>query len=434
VDPRRIAFDGNDKRLLADDMGLARVALSSVGHDENGHWFIQGADAMNVAFVERHGAWACGWRWARDDGSIGGGVVGAWCCESHSMKGATDEVIAHRAALGLREWRAWIELLDRLFQRLPPADDDVTGSLAFATTRVLDAVVARTGAGDAWYAHATQVLSWYLESWGASPQRARAAAGAATSGRFQSWCTPPIPVVTEIAAAVAERARDAIVVPPARDDLRRHLDARARTRWLSGDVPAHTGKHDGHRRYIAEVDALSHREDDKRAARMTRALDVARTYAAAGQLMSFELLRELHDLGVGDDDEIARLLRGDPAYAKGGRERYGFTADLVARLEACALEADDAGTPLLARACRLYLDVLFFHPFMDGNSRLARLAFDLVLARDGVILDDVRALFASPIPAGDVSAYEAFLRLASTVAARSAASALTTSNHPEEAT
>jgi hypothetical protein len=89
-----------------------------------------------------------------------------------------------------------------------------------------------------------------------------------------------------------------------------------------------------------------------------------------------------------------------------------LAADVVlalGALDAATPDADDHSVPLLARAARAYLDVCFFHPFVDGNARAARLIFDGVLAREGVILADVRPLFSSPIPAGDAAAYEAFL-------------------------
>ncbi|MFE0725841.1 Fic family protein [Streptomyces rochei] len=45
-----------------------------------------------------------------------------------------------------------------------------------------------------------------------------------------------------------------------------------------------------------------------------------------------------------------------------------------------------------SRAARAYLDILFFHPFEDGNARAAMLALAFVLAREGVLLDQVHPL------------------------------------------
>ncbi|CAK8997359.1 unnamed protein product [Durusdinium trenchii] len=45
------------------------------------------------------------------------------------------------------------------------------------------------------------------------------------------------------------------------------------------------------------------------------------------------------------------------------------------------------------RACRAYLDILFFHPFDDGQSRLARLVFDFVLTRAGYTVSQPERIF-----------------------------------------
>lgn len=81
-----------------------------------------------------------------------------------------------------------------------------------------------------------------------------------------------------------------------------------------------------------------------------------------------------------------------PAFAKGGRERYGLAPDTRARFERCLSESTQPDLPLPARAARTYLDILFFHPFQDGNARAALLALAFVLAREGVPLDQVHPL------------------------------------------
>ncbi|WP_306364834.1 Fic family protein [Nocardia sp. CC227C] len=54
-----------------------------------------------------------------------------------------------------------------------------------------------------------------------------------------------------------------------------------------------------------------------------------------------------------------------------------------------------------ARAARVYLDVCFFHPFADGNARSALLALAFVLARDGIVLDEVGPVAQVQRPADD---------------------------------
>ncbi|MFF4221180.1 hypothetical protein [Streptomyces nondiastaticus] len=81
-----------------------------------------------------------------------------------------------------------------------------------------------------------------------------------------------------------------------------------------------------------------------------------------------------------------------PAFAKGGRERYGLAPDTRARFERCLSESAQPDLPLPSRTARTYLDILFFHPFEDGNARAAMLASAFVLAREGILLDQVHPL------------------------------------------
>ncbi|GAA2673774.1 hypothetical protein Apa02nite_043760 [Actinoplanes palleronii] len=54
-----------------------------------------------------------------------------------------------------------------------------------------------------------------------------------------------------------------------------------------------------------------------------------------------------------------------------------------------------------SRAARVYLDVLHFHPFVDGNARSAALALYFVLAREDVVLDRAAPLLMTRWPAAD---------------------------------
>ncbi|MGW1991315.1 Fic family protein [Embleya sp. NPDC001921] len=81
-----------------------------------------------------------------------------------------------------------------------------------------------------------------------------------------------------------------------------------------------------------------------------------------------------------------------PAFAKGGLERYGLAPDTHALFERCLADSACPDPSLPSRAARAYLDVLFFHPFEDGNARAAMLAPAFVLAREGVSLDQVHPL------------------------------------------
>ncbi|WP_259294367.1 Fic family protein [Streptomyces resistomycificus] len=86
-----------------------------------------------------------------------------------------------------------------------------------------------------------------------------------------------------------------------------------------------------------------------------------------------------------------RFRQGD-AFAKGGRERYALTAHTERDFEHCLRESADLTVPLASRAARAYLDVAFFHPFPDGNARLAMLTLAYVLEVGAVRLDQVGPL------------------------------------------
>jgi len=93
-------------------------------------------------------------------------------------------------------------------------------------------------------------------------------------------------------------------------------------------------------------------------------------------------------------DLPAAGFRRGPAFAKNGRDRYGLHADTEQRYESCLSQAADLTTPVAARAARTYLDVAFFHPYDDGNARLAGLVMQFVLLRAGVELDEARPILS----------------------------------------
>jgi hypothetical protein len=156
--------------------------------------------------------------------------------------------------------------------------------------------------------------------------------------------------------------------------------------WSGGRAIAQASARDGFRDFFT---ATRGGRDPRGTARVLTALDLAFADAEQGRPLTFALMVNwqrivLHRNSVG--------FRPLPAFAKGGRERYGLTPDTKARFEACLSESTNPALPLPSRAARTYLDVLFFHPFGDGNARAAMLALAFVLAREGVSLDQVHPL------------------------------------------
>ncbi|MEV6756952.1 Fic family protein [Streptomyces sp. NPDC051214] len=129
--------------------------------------------------------------------------------------------------------------------------------------------------------------------------------------------------------------------------------------------------------------------DPTRGDRLLAALIRSRTDASHGRALSSALLARWQRTVLGVPHVAFR--QGD-AYAKGGRERYALTPDTRADFERCLRESADANVPLASRAARAYLDVAFFHPFPDGNARLAMLTLGHVLEREEVRLDQTGPL------------------------------------------
>jgi hypothetical protein len=149
-----------------------------------------------------------GWRWAHDEGDVGGGPVGSWCCPRHSIT-TTDETLA-RVANALCEWRSWLEDLAVRFDhyRLDTSSTEERQHVwERATVHLVNHVVDRTNAGDAWYAHCVQVLTWYLTRWGVAESSAREQAEQAIGGRFESWTAPERVLVEDVAERLAASLR-----------------------------------------------------------------------------------------------------------------------------------------------------------------------------------------------------------------------------------
>ncbi|MEV4298689.1 Fic family protein [Microbispora rosea] len=141
--------------------------------------------------------------------------------------------------------------------------------------------------------------------------------------------------------------------------------------------------------FVAWADGVVRRRDPDRAERLLSALALVYADAAQESPLTFGLIAEWQRLVLG---VATAPFRDGYAYAKGGRERYGLTPHTQTDFARHLLESADSGVPLPARAARAYLDVIFFHPFADGNARAALLTLAFVLRRERVMLDHVGPL------------------------------------------
>ncbi|WP_433796147.1 Fic family protein [Actinoplanes sp. CA-252034] len=138
------------------------------------------------------------------------------------------------------------------------------------------------------------------------------------------------------------------------------------------------------------------------------AYDDVRARAGAGATLTPDLLARWNGLTRGIP---APGFRRGTAYAKNGRERYALRADTEHGFAACVAQAADRRIPVTARAARVYLDVAFFHPFDDGNARLAGLALQFVLQREQVYLDEPVPILTAVRRADDADGAAGLARL-----------------------
>ncbi|WP_380286532.1 hypothetical protein [Kitasatospora purpeofusca] len=126
-----------------------------------------------------------------------------------------------------------------------------------------------------------------------------------------------------------------------------------------------------------------------RANRLLAAMTLSRAAASQREPLTPALLAGWQKVVLGVNEVH---LRQSDAFAKDGRERYGITPHTWEDFADCLQQSADPSVPLPARAARAYLDVAFFHPYPDGNARLALLVLAHVLETGGVRLDEVGPL------------------------------------------
>ncbi len=158
-------------------------------------------------------------------------------------------------------------------------------------------------------------------------------------------------------------------------------------------------------RHQVTVNGPAHGSEPAREARFLAGLECARQIASHPGPLGWDDLVEVQHHVLGGEASC----RTTPALAKGGSEVYasfGFLEELL-ELKFSADFADEVHP--VARAARLYLDLIYTHPFADGNARAARLGLELVLRRAGLPTPELQPLERFSKPAGDPQAYWGFV-------------------------
>jgi hypothetical protein len=438
VDPARHPFDPDTVldvvRAVAPAGGVPEPhRYGSYRAFDDARWDWQ--RAMTVALVGHYGSWAGGWVFQMAGRTADGALVLRWSGARESI--TTPEETLGAVAGALLDWRLFLEDLAELFARhLPLPSEPRAASVAWeATTATLVATVAaRSGADEHWYSVCVLALKWFLAAAGVPGERHGALVDAAIGGRFWSYVSPQGAEVADVAESLAATLTGVAPVP---DDAWPSTWPQDWPSWRSTDLPvAARAPRVGS---PAVPDALATWREVRQATRWEHAtghvsgpartaLDgiaaqfAGRRYGAGNVLAALELVRA--DAAEGGHLTFARLeawqrevlavlkapFRTTSAWARDGAERYAYHDELPEVFEACLAEATDPAVPLPSRAVRVYLDVLHFHPFVDGNARSAALALYFVLAREGVVLDRAAPLLMTRWPATDPRGVEGLAR------------------------
>ena len=392
-------------------------------------------DAVTLGFVQYYGRWAAGWQGLAYGHTVGNGPTPRWCCAEDSI--TTREQTLAAVAGALLDWRSYLEELSECFARHLPLPEDPRAAFTAWEAAVGDLVATaatRTSSEENWYGGSGRVLHWFLSGAGVPEHRCEALVAEAIGGRFQSWTVPTGAEVADVAEVLAA----AVTGIETRDDAWPDTWPRDWPSRRSSELPA-ASREPRPDRSVSMVDALTawrrvrqvarwaevaeHIRGPARtgrdgiaehfaareegADRLLAALGLVRADAAAGGELTFVRLEAWQRVVLGVAEAPWRTTS---AWAKGGREWYGYRSDLPEAFGGCLAEATDLDVALPSRAARVYLDVAFFHPFADGNARSAALALYFVLAREGVVLDRAAALLMTVRPAGDRRGAEAMAR------------------------
>ncbi|AEV86493.1 filamentation induced by cAMP protein fic [Actinoplanes sp. SE50] len=379
--------------------------------------------AMGAALVDHYGPWALGWNAEIAGRAADGALVLRWSGARDSI--TTPEETLAAVAGSLLDWRTFLEEVAEFLPRhlpLPAEPRAAAAAWEAAITSLVAMVAARSGADEHWYPVCAQTLRWFLAVAGVPAAEHDALIDVAIGGRYFSFVFPLGAEVADVAESVAAAVTG---TTPAPDDLwpetwpqdwpnwrGRHLPAashvprvpapvvvdalavwrrvRQQARWERADRV--TGPARAARDGIAEHFA----KRGSGAAHLLAALELVRADAAGGGPLTFARLEtwQREVLGV-----AAARFRAVSAWARAGAEHYPYRDDLPDSFAACLAEATDPAVPLPARAARVYLDIVHFHPFADGNARSAALAVYFVLAREGVVLSRAAPLLMTRWPA-----------------------------------
>ena len=374
LDPRRHeAFDFERARKPANSALKRQRSRTSMG---------KRAAETDLRFLlwTALGSWIGGWC----DPIASGGSNRVWT--GPESVGESDEQTVARVIEALEDWNGWLVEMADAFDPIVEAtkDKDDVDAVAHAAAELLPRVLERTQAKGQWARTFGRVTSWCVQACGRAEEDVSELVQRAAEAHAEPGAAPSSPqdLIDEVALEVAARDR-----PPFTEDaLEAWWEIRGGSLWGSTE-PSRGTESDAHRVYIRRHDRP---RSTVRADAFTRALVRARYGAKQKLKLTPGLMREWLELALGNKDFT---LRKSETTAPGGIEIYGRPKDLETRLKQALKDAIDESIPPISRAARVYMDLSVLRPYSDGNSRLARLALDYVLTRDGLGLHDGAPIF-----------------------------------------
>jgi hypothetical protein len=201
VDPTTHPFDADQA------FDVVREAVAAPSPDTGRPQGLRSGNALARSLAEHYGTWASGWLWAMDESPDSGAVIRELPVGGTGADGLDQQTRRYTSAL--LQWRAWLEELAATFAQFAPrteADEkEVQAVRERAVAPLVTLVVERTGAGETWRGACAQVLTWYLESTGMSPDAAEDLADEVVDAEFDSWVAPDQEAVGRAQEAIGER-------------------------------------------------------------------------------------------------------------------------------------------------------------------------------------------------------------------------------------
>lgn len=353
------------------------------------------------SLINRFGAWISGWNWAANEPG-GGGPIQNWCCETHSLfrledVGISDTVIRIKDAV--EEWHQYILFLHDLFEELDQSLSGESIDVHFekSAVKILNHILQQTDATDAWYNTFQTVLGWYLEYHGMLNEKISEKIDTLVSGKFESWIAPEEETSNEVCKSIGIIVNSTntqfgkkVVLPL--DAIALWKLSRQKMLEFFSKYPAKVkfiARNDNHKKLILTYDAS---RSLQRSEKLLRVLELARALAKNKSQLNWENLCEWQSILLGRKVEF----RTADAFAKQGNEKYRYSEYTEDEFKKLLKEVNDDSVDALLKAALVYQDIIFYHPFEDGNSRLARIVLEYVLFKEklGIILPE--PLFLMP--------------------------------------